>query len=136
MDADVQILTHRVTALEDTMSEVMGEIRDGIKEIAANTGKLAVLEERHAETRDGLNRAFDEIKRLQADKCDTNVCATVRANCAAIETKAGTLESRVAIIETSMPGLKEARKWAIGLAGLVIVSVVGALLALVIVRGA
>lgn len=134
MDADVQILTHRVTALEDTMSEVMGEIRDGIKEIAANTGKLAVLEERHAETRDGLNRAFDEIKRLQSDKCETSACETIKSNYATMEAKAVTLESRVATIETSMPGLKETRGWVIALAGLVIVSVVGALLALV-VRG-
>lgn len=134
MDADVQILTHRVTALEDTMGEVMGEIRDGIKEIAANTGKLAVLEERHAETRDGLNRAFDEIKRLQSDKCETIACANVKANCGVIEGRAGALESRVAAIETAMPGLKETRGWMIALAGLVLVAVVGALLALV-VRG-
>lgn len=134
MDADVQILTHRVTALEDTMGSVMGEIRDGIREIAVNTGKLAVLEERHAETRDGLNRAFDEIKRLQSDKCETIACANVKANCGVIEGRAGALESRVAAIETAMPGLKETRGWMIALAGLVLVAVVGALLALV-VRG-
>lgn len=135
MDADVQILTHRVTALEDTMGSVMGEIRDGIREIAVNTGKLAVLEERHAETRDGLNRAFDEIKRLQSDKCETVACANVKASCQTIEADAKVLESRVAAIETAMPGLKETRGWMIVLAGLVIVAVVGALLALV-VRGA
>lgn len=135
MDADVQILTHRVTALEDTMGSVMGEIRDGIREIATNTGKLAVLEERHAETRDGLNRAFNEIKHLQTSKCDSSAFDEVKSGRRASDAKAETLESRVATIETAMPGLKETRGWMIVLAGIVIVAVVGALLALV-VRGA
>jgi predicted nucleic acid-binding Zn-ribbon protein len=86
VDADVQILTHRVTALEDTMGEAIGEIRDGIKEIAANTGKLAILEERHAETRDGLARAFAEIK-SNHDRLDA--------------------------VEAALPPLKEARGWII-----------------------
>lgn len=134
MDADVQILTHRVAALEDTMGSVMGEIRDGIREIAVNTGKLAVLEERHAETRDGLTRAFDEIKRLQNQKCDMAACANVKAGFSSLETRVTNLETKVGEIKTDMPGLKEMRTWVITLAGIVIVSVVGALLALV-VRG-
>ncbi len=134
MDADVQILTHRVTALEDTMGSVMGEIRDGIREIAVNTGKLAVLEERHAETRDGLTRAFDEIKRLQNQKSDMAAFANVKAGFSSLETRVTNLETKVGEIKTDMPGLKEMRTWVITLAGLVIVSVVGALLALV-VRG-
>ena len=134
MDADVQILTHRVTALEDTMGSVMGEIRDGIREIAVNTGKLAVLEERHAETRDGLTRAFDEIKRIQGEKCDVTACANMKANYSSLEGRVTNLETKVGEIKTDMPGLKEMRTWVITLAGLVIVSVVGALLALV-VRG-
>ncbi len=134
MDADVQILTHRVTALEDTMGAVMGEIRDGIKEIALNTGKLAVLEERHAETRDGLTRAFDEIKRLQNQKSDMAAFANVKAGFSSLETRVTNLETKVGEIKTDMPGLKEMRTWVITLAGIVIVSVVGALLALV-VRG-
>ncbi len=135
MDADVQILTHRVTALEDTMGSVMGEIRDGIREIAVNTGKLAVLEERHAETRDGLTRAFDEIKRIQNQKCDVAMCAGVKDGYASIETRVTNIETRVGDIEKAMPGLKETRGWVIALAGLVIVSVVGALLALVVRDG-
>lgn len=134
MDADVQILTHRVTALEDTMGSVMGEIRDGIREIAVNTGKLAVLEERHAETRDGLNRAFDAIKTLQDGKCNITACDEVKSGRRASDVKVEAVEARLAAIETSIPGLKETRGWVITLAGLVIVSVVGALLALV-VRG-
>lgn len=134
MDANVQILTHRVTALEDTMGSVMGEIRDGIREIAVNTGKLAVLEERHAETRDGLTRAFDEIKRLQNQKCDMAAFANVKAGFSSLETRVTNLETKVGEIKTDMPGLKEMRTWVITLAGIVIVSVVGALLALV-VRG-
>ena len=134
MDADVQILTHRVTALEDTMGAVMGEIRDGIKEIALNTGKLAVLEERHAETRDGLNRSFAEIKLLQASKADAADHVRCVANYASMEDRVKGVEDRVAAIEMVLPGLKETRNWVIALAGLVIVSVFGALLALV-VRG-
>ena len=79
------------------MGEVMGEIRDGIKEIAVNTGKLAILEERHAETRDGLNRAFSEIK---ASK------------------------DRIDAVETALPALKEARGWMIS-AILAVVGAVG-----------
>ena len=134
MDADVQILTHRVTALEETLGEVMGEIRDGIREIATNTGKLAVLEERHAETRDGLTRAFDEIKRLQVSKCDSAACESIKATCRSLEEKAGAMEQRAVAIETVMPGLKEMRTWVITLAGIVIVSVVSALIAMVVVK--
>lgn len=127
VEADVQILTHRVDAIENTMREAINEIRDGIREIAANTGKLAVLEERHAETRGGLERAFDEIRRVQADKCET---ATLQS----LENKVDAIEKRTSKIEQDLPGLKETRTWLITLAGIVIVSVVGALLALV-VRG-
>lgn len=105
--ADVKLLTHRVTALEGTVSDVMGEIRDGIKEIATNTGKLAVLEERHAETRDGLNRAFAEIKNNH---------------------------DRIDVVEAALPPLKEARGWVVT-AGLGIISVVGlALVGLVMAK--
>lgn len=134
MDADVQILTHRVTALEETLGEVMGEIRDGIREIATNTGKLAVLEERHAETRDGLTRAFDEIKRLQGVKCDATTCEAIKVTCKSLEERVSSVETRTGAIDTVMPGLKEMRTWVITLAGIVIVAVVGALIALVVVK--
>jgi len=78
------------------MHETIGEIRDGIREIAANTGKLAVLEERHAETRDGLVRAFTFIE--------------TKSDWAAHQA----LESRVREVEVSMPALKETRKWVVG----------------------
>jgi predicted nucleic acid-binding Zn-ribbon protein len=107
-DTDIRVLEHRVDALESTMQGALGEIRDGIKEIAHNTGKLALLEERHAETRDGLNRAFDAIKECE-DQHDRHIEA---------------YNERMRPIEAALPGLKELRRWVI--AGiLAIVGVVG-----------
>ena len=112
MDPEVQILTHRVTSVETTLRDTIGEIRDGIREIATNTGKLAVLEERHAETRDGLERSFDEIQKLQ-------------------DYQRG-LEARTHLIEVEIPGLRETRGWVvkaiIGVITLVGVAIVGLVL--------
>jgi chromosome segregation ATPase len=129
MDADVQVLTHRVTALEDTLGEVMREIRDGIKEIATNTGKLTILEERHSETRDALARAFAEISRVQESKCDVDRCTAAHQS---LEDRAIKAEARISAIETVMPGLKELRTWVLTIAGIIIMAVVGALIALVV----
>ena len=43
-------------------------------------------------------------------------------------------EQRAVAIETVMPGLKEMRTWVITLAGIVIVSLVSALIAMVVVK--
>ncbi len=65
---------------------------------------------------------------------DMAAFANVKAGFSSLETRVTNLETKVGEIKTDMPGLKEMRTWVITLAGLVIVSVVGALLALV-VRG-
>jgi chromosome segregation ATPase len=134
VDADVQILAHRVDAVETTIREAINEIRDGIREIASNTGKLAVLEERHAETRDGLNRAFAEISRLQAGKCEQAACSSVKAAAQSLESRMESLEGRASAIEIALPPLKEARSWVVsGMVG--IVAIIGlAVVALVVVR--
>lgn len=111
MASDKQDLEMRVGMVE----YAVGEIKDGVKSIAASMDKFAaslhtltVLEVKHEETREALGRAFSELKDH---------------------------DTRLETIETAMPGLKEARGWAVrGL--LAIVSVVGmAILALVIVSG-
>lgn len=107
------------------MREAIGEIRDGIREIAANTGKLAVLEERHAETRDGLVRAFSEINKLQTAKCDVAGCRSTETRVVNLERSIpNNLEDRLHGIEIAMPALKETRRWVV--AGVLsVVSVVG-----------
>lgn len=125
-EAEIAILHHRVTGVESTMREAIGEIRDGIREIAANTGKLAVLEERHAETRDGLVRAFAEIDKLQTAKCDIAGCRGMESRVHQLERQLPTgLEDRLHGIELAMPALKEARKWVVT-GVLFIVGIVGA----------
>lgn len=86
----------------------VSEIKDSVKSIAASLHTLTSLGVRHEETRDALGRAFDELKQHDA---------------------------RLENIETVMPGLKEARGWAVrGM--LAVVSVVGiAVMGLVIVSG-
>lgn len=132
-ESEIAILHHRVTGVESTVREAISEIRDGIREIAENTGKLAVLEERHAETRDGLVRAFAEIDKLQAAKCDISGCRGMESRVQQLERQLPTgLEQRLHGIELAMPALKEARKWLV--AGvLFIVGIVGAALVALVV---
>jgi chromosome segregation ATPase len=106
MEAQLHVLTHRVETVEGVLSKAIVEIRDGIKEIAANTGKLAVLEERHAETRDGLERAFKEIGKCQREHDDTD--DRIKTLEIAMPDRA---KERLGAIEVAMPGLKETRRW-------------------------
>lgn len=134
-ESEIAILSHRVTAVEETMREAIGEIRDGIREIAANTGKLAVLEERHAETRDGLVRAFTEIGKLERSKCEQSACQAIDAQIRVVESRVPEkLEDRLMSIEVAMPALKETRRWVV--AGvLAIVAAVGAAALSIVVSG-
>lgn len=52
------LVEHRLKAVESDV----GEIKHAIRSIDSSLQTLARLEERHAETRDGLSRAFEEIK--------------------------------------------------------------------------
>lgn len=102
------VTEHRLSAVE----RAVVKISEAVERIAENTAQIANLEVRHAETRDGLERAFDEIGKIQG------------------ESKA--LDSRVQVIEQSMPGLTETRTninrviW--GLAGMVGLALVGLVL--------
>lgn len=134
-ESEIAVLGHRVTAVEETMREAIGEIRDGIREIAANTGKLAVLEERHAETRDGLVRAFTEIGKLERSKCEQSACQAIDATIRVVESRIPErLEDRLMSIEVAMPALTETRRWVV--AGvLAIVAAVGAAALAIVVSG-
>jgi hypothetical protein len=105
-----QVTEFRITSLEQAVTK----IADAVSEIAANTTQIAKLEIRHTETRDGLDRAFQEIRNLQAEDKVT--------------------DSRLKVIEIEMPGLKETRGW-VTRAMLGIVAFVGvAILGLVVLK--
>ena len=115
------------------MREAIGEIRDGIREIAANTGKLAVLEERHAETRDGLVRAFDQIEALRISKCESSACRSIDDRVRSVEGRIPErLEDRLMSIEVDLPALKEVRKWVVAGISVVVGAVVVAVIGLVV----
>lgn len=77
---NAQVLEFRVGALE----EATREISQAVKTIAENTTQIALLEERHSETREAMGRAFKDL---------------------------GTLNNRVAAIETTLPSLKKTSHW-------------------------
>ena len=94
---NAQVLEFRVGALE----EATREISQAVKTIAENTTQIALLEERHSETREAMGRAFKDL---------------------------GTLNNRVSAIEASLPSLKKSSKWfdtsVLCLLGLVLAAVV------------
>lgn len=95
-----EVLEYRINTLEGSVTE----IKQAVKSIDASLQILARLEQRHAETRDGLERAFKEIEDH---------------------------ETRVRIIEGEMPTIKLTRGWlvsgvvsVIGVVGLAVVMLV------------
>lgn len=73
----------RLTHLEAAIDE----IKESTRQIADAMTTIAVLEERHSETRDGLQRAFQAIERI---------------------------ELRLEKVEIEMPDLKRVRNWMYG----------------------
>jgi len=90
---------------------VLEKDRDDFKEVAVEIRNslqaLVRLEERHNETSKALTRAFDALEKH---------------------------ETRIAAIETFMPGLKEMRALIVGGACLVLSAVGAALIALVVMK--
>lgn len=78
--------------------QILGSISESLE-------RLVKLEERHAETRDSLSRAFNRIDGL---------------------------EERLEVIEKALPPLIEMRAWFLGGIGLIVSGVLTALLALVL----
>ncbi len=105
MSNEAAVLEHRLNSVERAVEK----IADAVQEIASNTTQIAKLEVRHAETRDSLERAFDEIGRLQGE------CAK--------------FDDRLKVIEVEMPGLKETRalvmKGILVVLGVVALAVIG-----------
>jgi hypothetical protein len=90
------VIEYRLKVLEDAVTD----IRAAVKGIDQSLATLARLEERHAETRDGLGRAFKAIEKV---------------------------DGRVKSIEVEIPTLKLTRGWVItftvGCVGLVLLAV-------------
>lgn len=62
MDAELQI--HR--AKLDALASDMAEVKSSLASIATSLSSLAVLEQKHAEARDGIKRAHDRIDDINA----------------------------------------------------------------------
>ena len=113
-DSVAAVFDHRLTVVEGAMDK----IADAVGEIAKSTTQIAALEVRHAETRDGLERAFDEIAKIQTQ--------------AAADKKSA--DDRLKLIEVEMPGLKTAKDWVYrGMAGICTIVVV-AVVSLVVAK--
>lgn len=99
---NAQVIEYRVGALE----EAIKQISLAVKIIAENTSQIASLEQRHAETREGLERAFNAVAKS--------------------DERHEKLSGRVMEIEKAMPSIKESSRWirlgVISLVGLVLVS--------------
>lgn len=99
------IFEHRLSSVEKAVES----IAHAVQEIANNTTQIVRLEMQHAETRAGLERAFEEIakSRTACEKCD----------------------ERLRTVELDMPGLRETRSWVLrlmlGVLGVVGMAMVG-----------
>lgn len=82
-EAPHTVLEYRISTLETAFLEM----RTAVKSIDGSLQSLARLELRHAETRDGLARAFASLEKL---------------------------ENRLRTIETEMPTMKLIRNWVVG----------------------
>ncbi len=100
----------------DGMQSDLGEMKTTLRELAASVARLAVIEEKQANTTAALERAFTALQK--------------------VEDRNEKMDLRVKALEVEMPGLKEVRAWVIG-GVLSVVSVVGiAAYKLVMVPGA
>lgn len=98
-----KVLEFRVGALEGAV----GEIKQAVKSIDQSLQSLARLETRHAETRDGLSRAFTDIEDH---------------------------ETRLRAVESEMPTMKLTRSWILRAVVVIVGAVCLALLGMVVTR--
>jgi len=89
-----EIIEYRVRSLESTV----GEIKAAVISIDKSLQLLSQLEAHHAETRDGLSRAFATIKESADEQEKHN----------------DDYEERLRLIESQMPTLKLVSGWVIG----------------------
>lgn len=109
-DCNIDIIEHRIGAVEQAVER----ISLAVQKMAESTAKLVTLEERHAETREGLERAFRSIEQREHEH--------------------DSLVDRVMTIEVAMPGLKEVRSWVIR-GVLSIIGVIGMAMLMMVTRG-
>lgn len=88
--AEGRLLAVQMGALRDDVKEV----KETMREMARSLEQLVRIEEQQKDMRSAIGRAFDEMK--------------------AERVKREELETRVAVVEKSMPGMNEMRKWLIG----------------------
>lgn len=102
MDSDARLKSLEIG--QATTQEAILAIKDTLKGIGDSLETIATLETHHQYTRESINRAFVEIKRVNE--------------------RVTKLSERVQALEIQLPGLVEARGWII-LAMLSIVASVG-----------
>ncbi len=77
----------------DGMQSDLGEMKTTLRELAASVARLAVIEEKQANTTAALERAFSAVDEVQGDGKE--------------------LDKRLRAIELALPGLVELRSWVI-----------------------
>lgn len=75
----------------DGMQSDLGEMKTTLRELAASVARLAVVEEKQANTTAALERAFCAVAEVQRDGKE--------------------LDKRLRTIELALPGLVETRSW-------------------------
>lgn len=75
----------------DGMQSDLGEMKTTLRELAASVARLAVIEEKQANTTAALERAFSAVDKVQGDGRE--------------------LDHRLRTIELVLPGLVETRSW-------------------------
>lgn len=108
-----EVIDIRVRNLERSV----GKIEQAMESIDESLKTLARLEVHHAETRDGLTRAFEEMKTIKTEQSTVNK----------------DVEERMREIEGQMPTLKLIRNWVIGGVGALLALVCLALTSLVLI---
>lgn len=91
----------RLAVLERDMTQMQG----ALVSISDSLSRLVALEERHAETRESVGRAFNQV---------------------------GEIDDRVSQIEHVLPQLIETRSWVLAMFGFVLAAVITGVLALVL----
>lgn len=129
----------RIVALEDAVND----IRDAVKDIRQATVTIARLEERHAETREAINRCFQSAEK------NAEAILAVKANCesaykqiahdaaresVALRTEVAEINLKLTVIEGRMKPLEEMRGFVVKAVVAVVGLVGAALIGLVLVK--
>ncbi len=118
---DGEILYSRVSERVTALEVVVQEVKIAVQSIDSSLKILAALEVKHEETRNGLNRAFQEIEDHEGRIRAMELSAPKKG------------DERISSIESEMPTLKLVRGWVItGVLG--ILSILGVAVVSLIIR--